>query len=267
MTMAITPALEGIPETLLLALHCRAVESQRPDAMIRDPKALEILCSLAYDFSAKKLKGDDLALTAMRSRRFDLHARRFLEGHPSGCVVEMGCGLDARFERLENGRVTWFDLDLPDVIALRRRFFDETELRRFIPASVLDLGWMAEVRRHPGPFLFLAEGLLVYFPEPEVRRLVVALREDFPGSELVCDASSPVLLCLHDPTLRSRHISARLQWGLRSPADMEAWAEGIRLLDAWHYFEDREPRLGLMGLMRFLPGLARASSVLHLRLG
>ncbi len=267
MSGAIVPSLKGVPETLLLALHCRAVESERPDGMIRDPKALEILRSLDYDFSGKKLKGDDQVFTAMRARRFDRHARGFLETHPSGCVVEIGCGLDARFERLDNGRVTWFDLDLPAVIDLRRRFFQETERRRFLSASVLEYGWMTTVRRQPGPFLFLAEGVLPYFCETEVRELVVALRETFPGSELVCDANSPLLIRLHNPMLSSRRVSARLQWGLVAPSTMEAWADGIRLLDAWYYFEDREPRLGFVTLMRFLPPLARSASVLHLRLG
>ena len=267
MNPKITPVLEGVPETLLLALQARAAETARPDGLIRDPKALETLRSLEYDFSRKRLKGDDQVTTAMRARRFDQHTRRFLEAHPSACVVEIGCGLDARFERLDNGQVTWFDLDLPAVIDLRRRFLHETARRRFLSGSVLDFGWTEAVRRHPGPTLFLAEGVFPYFSEAEVRQVVVGLRKTFPGSELVFDANTPLLIRLHNPKLSSRHVSARLQWGLDSPADVEAWSEGIRLLDAWHYFEDREPRLGWMRLMRFIPGLARAASDLHYRFG
>ncbi len=263
----ILPNLKGVPETLLLSLHCRAVESERPDGMIHDPKAGEILRSLSYDFSGKALKDGDQVTTAMRARRFDLHVRRFLETSPSGCVIEIGCGLDGRFERLDNGRAAWFDLDLPPVIELRRAFFLETDRRRFLPASVLDFDWMTVVRRHPGPYLFVAEGVFPYFHEREVRRLVTGLRESFAGCELVFDANSALLVRLHNPKLARRHVAARLQWGLESPAGIEAWAVGLHLLDAWHYFEDREPRLGWMRLIRFIPPLARAASVLHYRLG
>lgn len=108
--------LEGISETLLITLYARAVESERPDGLIRDEKAVEIVKKLECDFSRLRLHGHDEVAIIMRMRRFDHQARDFLARNPEAAVVHFGCGLDTRFERVDDGRVQWFDLDLPDVV-------------------------------------------------------------------------------------------------------------------------------------------------------
>lgn len=119
------PELGEIQETLLIPLYGRAVQTRRRNGLIHDPKAVEMVDSLDYDFSrfdgAKSLIG-----AALRTLQFDAWVADFLRRHPAGTVVEMGTGLNTRFERFDNGTVHWFDLDLPDVMALRRTFFQDT---------------------------------------------------------------------------------------------------------------------------------------------
>ena len=105
---------------------------------------------------------------ALRIRQYDRDVVEFLSREPDGIVVNLGCGLNDRRRRCDNGRARWFDLDLPEVIALRRRFLAETDRMRFIAASVLDSTWLDELPSGPGhKFLFVAEGLFMYL-QPEV---------------------------------------------------------------------------------------------------
>lgn len=124
------PNLNGVAETLLITLYARAVESQRPDALIKDDKAVAIVKQMDCDFSRLKLQGRDEVAVILRMRKFDRHAREFLNRNPNAVIVHIGCGLDTRFERVDNGRVEWFDLDLPEVIEPRLSAF---RWMRFIP--------------------------------------------------------------------------------------------------------------------------------------
>jgi O-methyltransferase involved in polyketide biosynthesis len=99
---------------------------------------------------------------------FDVWVRDFLERHPEGTVVEIGAGLNTRFERLDNGR-GWCDLGLPDIVDVRRGFFPDSERRTTLAASVLDPGWIETVRRSPRPYFLVAETVFVYLQEAQVR--------------------------------------------------------------------------------------------------
>ncbi len=102
----------------------------------------------------------------------------------------------------------------------------------------------------------------------QVRQLVCALRQRFPGAELVFDAFTPFMVranpVLH-PVLKK--IGATMQWGLQDNRELEAWGTGIRLLSEWYYFDQPEPRLGAMRLMRWVPGLGHGAKIVHYRLG
>ncbi|NUR59733.1 MAG: class I SAM-dependent methyltransferase, partial [Catenulispora sp.] len=114
--------LGAVQETLFIPLAGRARESGRKHPVVRDPKAVEIVD--AVDFDVRRYsRGWGGGVTVLRTAVFDEYVRAFLAEHPDGTVVELGTGLNTRFDRVDNGRVRWIDLDLPDTIALRRRFF------------------------------------------------------------------------------------------------------------------------------------------------
>ena len=262
--------LNAVSQTLLIPLYFRAMESQRPDALVRDPKAVELVGRLDVDFSGVQRLKNEQVNYLLRMKEFDRQARAFLAEHPDGVIVDLGCGLDTRFERVDNGQVEWYGLDLPEVIELRKELLEETPRSHFIGCSVLDFSWMdalsgqAGKRGQPGwPFLFLAEAMLVYLEEADVKRLVQALAERFPGAEMVCDAYSPVVVRFHP---RPPAV-ARPRWGLKDDRDVEAWAPGIRLLSQWYHFDKPEPRLGAFQLMRYIPFIARVVRIVHYRLG
>jgi O-methyltransferase involved in polyketide biosynthesis len=255
--------LGGTAETLLFPLYFRAVENQRPDPMVRDAKAADLVRELDYDFSKAQRIGFDQVLALMRMREFDGRVRSFLEKHPTGRVVEIGCGLDTRFWRVDNGAGEWYELDLPEVIAVRAQLLPEEPCRRLIGCSALDLHWMDMLPKpQGGAFLFVAEGVFPYFKEPEVKRLLLAVKEHFPGSELVFDALSPFMVWLGNLILTRAKTNARVQWGLRDDRELEAWDSGLHLLRAWYYYDRPEPRLGIYQAMKWVGLFNRAARVL-----
>lgn len=159
----IAPDLGHVQETLLIPLYARARDAARRHPVLHDERAAALVAGLEYDFS--QFGGPSLLGCILRSAILDGWVRCFLARHPAGTVVELGAGLDTRFERLDNGTVRWFDLDLPDTIALRRRFFADRPRCTMLEGSVLDTDWFDTVATAPGPYLFLCEGVFVYLTE------------------------------------------------------------------------------------------------------
>ncbi len=199
-----------------MTLYARARESRRPDPMVRDDRAVAMMNQIDCDFSKLRMHRHDEIAVIMRMNRFDRYARDFLTRNPDGVVVHIGCGLDTRLDRVDNGRVEWFDLDMPDVIELRRKLIP-MECRRYhlLATSVFDDGWFAELESYqPRSFMFLAEGVFPYFGAQDVKALFLKLKDRFPGCEMVCDAHTPFVIWVDNLQLAHAGVEARLHWRL-----------------------------------------------------
>jgi O-methyltransferase involved in polyketide biosynthesis len=262
-----TPDLQGISRTLLVPLACRALESIRSDAIISDPQAVKLYQSLGgnKDF-LMGMSGHDLFATVMRVRQFDSFARTFLGDHPDGLVVDIGCGLDTRFNRLDDSRMSWYGVDLPEVISLRRHWLPDTRRSKTIAQSMLEYSWLDEISGLNKHTIFLAEGVFPYFSTAEVKPLILEMAARFPSAELVFDAISPSLSWFHNLTSSVLKSSkTRVLWDAKNPSELESW--GLQLLERWDYFDKPEPRLKIANLIRYFPPLAHATYILHYRLG
>src|ERR1700739_524048 len=166
MTDAEQTELGDVQRTLFFPLLARARETGRKRPLLRDDKAVEL--TRAIDFDPATHDQGFLGFNVLiRTLILDWWVSRFLAAHPAGTVVELGTGLNTRFERTDNGSVHWIDLDLPDTIELRRRYFADTDRRRMLAASLLDEDWLLEVGKLPGPYFFVSDGVLVYLREAE----------------------------------------------------------------------------------------------------
>jgi len=259
---------DPVSQTLLIPLWARAVEQRAPQPLVIDPVATAMVEQVDYDWRQIRLSRGDLVQCVVRLREFDRFVRDFLQRHPAATVVHLGCGLDARFQRVDNGQVHWFDLDLPDVIALRRRLLPESDRNRYLAGSAFEPDWMAQLDRLGSePVLFVAEALLPYFEEARVKDLVLTLLEQFPGAELVCDVCTPLAVRIDNLHLRFTRSAARMHWAVKDPRDLEAWGSGIRLVESFCYFDDPEPRMGFPSWFGRLPVLAHSTSIQRYQLG
>jgi O-methyltransferase involved in polyketide biosynthesis len=180
----IAPGLVGVSETMLWALHNRACEAKRHNTVLVDPDSIRIHEAIDYDFA--RHFGNPEGSLAVRAAEIDLVLRKWLERHPDGFVVSLGEGLETQVRRVDNGRLSWLSVDLPDAIGLRERFIAPTERFRHISVSALDPAWMDLVDPSLGVFI-VAQGLLMYLEPEKVRQLLSDIASRFPGAEMVFD--------------------------------------------------------------------------------
>jgi O-methyltransferase involved in polyketide biosynthesis len=222
-------------ETLLIPLYAKA---QPGNPLFFDLKAQDILSRVDYDFSRLHVPYKTVVLICQRAKKLDAVSRAFLAEHANDVMLHLGCGLDSRFWRVDNGQVEWYDLDMPPVIELRRQFYAEQERYHLIASSVIDLDWTNAVAAVDRPVLIVAEGLLMYLDEADVKRLFLRLREVFPGCRLIADVFSRMTArsAAKHPSLKQ--TGASLGWGTDDSREMESWAPGIRLLEEWYFTQD-----------------------------
>lgn len=221
--------LGAVQETLFIPLAARARESRRKRPALRDPKAAELVRSIAYD-TAKYGRGAGGAITVLRTAIFDSWVRAFLARHPAGTVVEIGTGLNTRFERVDNGQVHWIDLDLPDTIELRGKFFADTDRRRMVAGSVLDEQWLDIAAQLPGPYFFVAEGVLVYLPENQVTTALAGIAARFEGAMVALDTYPKSTYDRQHQLAAKRDIPARWAWACDNPYSLERL--GLRVVES-----------------------------------
>ncbi len=194
-----------------MPLYARALESRRKRPILQDPKAVEIVDSIDWDFRRFGQRPRVVACT-LRSAMFDAWVRDFLRQHPKGTVVEIGAGLNTRFERLDNGTVHWYDLDLPDMVELRRNFFSDSGRRITLARSVLDPDWIETVRRSPGPYFLVAETVFVYLEEAQVKTALRQIAGGFPKVTIALDTVGRRAVDHGNTDHARRNLAARFAW-------------------------------------------------------
>lgn len=238
-------------ETMLMTLSGRAIQSQWKNPILRDPWAEEAMRHIDYDLS-KQLTGvaswsmwKDIgpAIIATRAATFDLLTTRFLADHPDATVLHVGCGMDSRVFRIDPPvGVQWFDVDYPDVIALRHQLFPERNAAyHMIGAQLDDLRWMDDVPRDR-PGLLIAEGVLMYLSEVEVKALLNAMVDHFPGGQMIFDVVHPFILKSAGSNVGG--TGATYKWSLDDPQDIKQLEPKLELIKEFRMHE-------LVGFSRF----------------
>lgn len=234
----ITPSLQDtIADTLFLTLYSRAIESQKPYPLIQDEYAVDLIERLEYDFSVF----DNITTTsvgvALRSTHFDNVTRDFINNHEKPIVVVIGCGLDTRKKRLGEiaDKAIFYQLDLPSVIALREQLLPVGKNEHYVPCCLLDDDWKDSLlEKHPkGQFIFLIEGVMMYFSESDNRHFFSRLAERFKGAELHFDIFNRWMsqnTALHEGVNRTM---AHFKFGLNDEKQIENWQKNLQHEQTW----------------------------------
>ncbi len=223
-----TVELGDVQRTLFFPLAARARETRKKRPLLRDPKAVEIVESVDFEL-APIAPGPTALVVTLRTLIMDWWVRRFLAGHPGGTVIELGTGLNTRFERTDNGTAHWIDLDLPDTIELRRRFFADTGRRQMLAASLLDEDWLPAAEQRPGPYFFVADGVLAYLREEDVTGMLARIAGRFPGAMIAFDTVTRASTGQELKMAAKRDV-APWQWACDDPRSLERL--GLRLIES-----------------------------------
>ncbi|MBO3742675.1 class I SAM-dependent methyltransferase [Actinoplanes flavus] len=265
--------LAGVQKTLSPVLKAKALDNRLPAPILGDTYAERVMRRLDPGYDRGRFGAGQLGLSAVvRAKALDDWAREFLADHREAVVLNLGCGLDARVFRIDPpATVNWFDLDFPAVVDLRRRHLPPREHCTLIGSDVTDLTWLERIPRGR-PMLMIAEGLVPYLTEDDLRRLLVTLVDAFPTGQMLFDTVSVAAWrgSRWDPI--GRRYNARFRCGFDDPAALA----------------DRHPRLRYVGeapmndspllmeraptatrrvyrLLNLFPGFRRSSRVLRFR--
>ena len=184
-----------VQETLIIPLYSRKLCSDLYPNIYRDETAVHLIEKIDYDFSEAEKKSRSLMQrfgsleVAMRQNDLAFETRDYLKGHPKAAVVNLGCGLDNTGRSCDNGSCKIYNLDFPDVIAVRNELLPAGEREKNIPCNLNDTAWFSQIDASNGA-VFFASGVFYYFLTEQVKALVQAMADAFPGGVLVFDAAN-----------------------------------------------------------------------------
>ena len=184
-----------VQETLVIPLYSRKLCTELYPNLFQDETAVRLIDQLDYDFSETEKKSRNLMQrfgsleVAMRQYDLAFEVRDYLKDHPNAAVVNLGCGLDSTGKACDNGSCKIYNLDFPDVIAVRNELLPAGEREENIPCDLNDTAWFSQIDATGGA-IFFASGVFYYFLTEQVKTLVQSMADAFPGGLLVFDAAN-----------------------------------------------------------------------------
>ena len=221
--------MNHVSKTLLIPLYMRALENRKEKPLLRDSLADRIISNISYDFSQLEPDSKSGFCCVARARYYDDCVRRSAAAHDRVVVVNVGCGLDTRFHRLQDLSGTLFyELDLPDVLELREQLIPEN-VGNHVPVSMFDASWMEQIRdQHPDAHVIIIfEGVLMYYAEEQVKLLLNDITSHFPQGEVFMDMCDRT--CLKEKLGLLRDFQANFKMGIDSGQDIERIAPHLQL--------------------------------------
>lgn len=236
--------IQGVPETMLQTLYARAAYSKQRNAKFQDDKAVEIVSLMDYDFS---IAGKDAMMSKgviARTILLDRMVSEFIKKNPEGIVLNIACGMDTRVYRLENNPtigkivkgVRWYNLDLPETIALRRRFLEEDGHISMIAKSAMDETWGKEIEETTGKVLIIIEGLVMYLTEQDVKQILSIISRRFDSAEIIMETMNPWVVG-HMKEKSIEATKAKFTWGIKTGKELErmapefTWIQDVSLVE------------------------------------
>jgi O-methyltransferase involved in polyketide biosynthesis len=235
-------------ETLFITLYAKALDYQSKRSILHDKKADEILRTVNIDL--KKYNGFGNSVTVVRARQFDEWIREFIGKLRNAVVLNLGCGLDTRVTRINpSPSVTWYDIDYPEVIALRKSFYRESETYRMLSSSVTDGAWLIGIPTGR-PTLIIAEGLVEYLAPDQVRTLLHRLTGHFRHGQIIFDVMNSFAVNAGKKKLKAS-TGAVHKWAVDDIEEVDRLNFSLKRMDALPIFHSQYTRQLPRGL-RFM---------------
>ena len=240
-----------IQETALIPLAIKASETARPNARIKDEKAKEIIDTLGVDVSKYDpfLSHEGVVARTILYRK---QLKELLKKYPDAVCINLGCGLDDRFTRVDDGNILWFNVDLPDAIEVRRKAFADTERCKSVVGDILNPEWTKQIPAAKTAII-VAEGLFMYFTKEQVQRILEILTDRFSKGCLLVELMHPKMMNekKHD-TIKT--TKAHFGWGTTSGEDLLPLNGSIRLIKEISISDEMKAAGGLSKLFGMIIG-------------
>ena len=244
-----TKQLTSIPETMLIPLWAKATEYNHPRPILSDPFAAEMIGQVDYDFT--KFKGAKMSQVGVcvRAKLIDDETKEFLAQHPDAVVIQLGAGIDARYQRLGKPNVGhWYDLDLPEVIAIRRQLLPETEKNSYLKMSMFDSQWIEKVKAYHKPVLIIIEGVLMYFKPEQVKSFFQMVCEQLGEATVLFDMLAFFALkhSKQHETVKKINGNVQFLWSELNTKAMETWHDKLHVAHEYYMSDYEQGRFPLV---------------------
>lgn len=230
--------LSSTASTLLITLYSRASMSQK-GMILEDKKAEDIISLAGYDQKKLKVSKKLQALLTLRAYTIDVHTKEFIERFNGDCnVIQLGCGLDSRYIRMNNDKVKWYDLDFYATIEMRKKYYKSSQNYKMVASNVCNFSWIEKIDDLNKPTLIIGEGLFMYLNEEENKLVLNKLATTFSNCELIMDVfcTSAVAFSRFAPSLK--RVNANLSFGFNNHKVIEEMCPFKHLKT--HYYYDCE---------------------------
>lgn len=264
--------LGTVQETLLLPLLARAEESTWKNPILKDEKALELVDNLHFDKHIAKKHITDIGILglAVRAYKMDKIIKNFMVLNPEGKVLNIGAGLDTAFYRCDNGKVHWYDLDLPDSMTLRKKLLPIDNPRvTEISKSMFDYSWMEDIGDISKGLLIFIPGVLPYFKESDIKPFFHQISIHLKGAEVVFDSTNDIARYFIGRKIKKAGMpETNLGWGLWHPLQLYHMCSAIKVVKFEPFFKGipRKPSFGVL-LNSFMNAndLFRTTNLVHIK--
>lgn len=261
--------MTGVPETMIQTLYARAMESKREEHLIYDKKAMEIVKEMDYDFT--KAKEDAMMRNGVVARTIVLDelVQNYVTAHPNAVVINIACGLDTRFYRVDNGKLRWFNLDLPVTIEVRKKFLEETGRVSVLPYSAMDEAWAEEVHKtlnaetdldnETRPTLVIIEGLTMYLSKEDVQKIFTIIRKHFTAATVLVETMSPFVV-KHIKEKSIEASKAKFTWGVKNGRILAKELPGFEPVKDVSLVEGMKKLYPIYGIIGKIPAVRNISN-------
>lgn len=276
--------LSSVSETAITTLKSRVMYAQDDESIINDPMGIQIYNQLNLKVTessqkkilSKKLQGSLMNYLVLRALKYDSVTKHFLEKYPDGLVVSLGAGLDTRYWRKGLNPKQYMELDLPEMVQIKKDLLEDNIPYTLIGQSVLDLSWVDQVETIQNKHvLFIAEGLLMYLPEDQVVQLFKLLGERFNDSEFIFEVvnkkyTTGLYKKMVEMKMKNRLDSdagSAFQYGVRSSQEVENYSSAIEVIEEWSYIDDDRVHPKMLKLMRGFKIITRSQWTMRAKIG
>ena len=235
---------DGVANTLFVPLVARIAISKEFPEYFYDLKALELEPDLPLGADKGASQYTNMA-SVSRYYNMDKMVATFAGKYEACNVVYLGAGLETAYDRL-HGKLTgvsWYEVDLPEVIDARQTIFGQREKETLIGGDMFKLEWVKEVDATL-PTLLVVSGVFQYFHEEEIVAFIKACGEAFPKGEMIFDATSESGLKFTNWFIkRTGNKNALMYFGIN---DSKTFAEkcDMELLEVKTFYPDALSMLG-----------------------
>ena len=250
--------LSNVSRTMFLTMLARARETEREGGIVNDPMAVQMAKKIDGVFPVQKGDWKTETGVIVRTSVIDDYVMEFIEKHPDAVCINFGCGLDTRFHRVNNGKIKWYDIDLPAAIAVRKKLIGEVKNVTMLGYDLFAGEWMQHIETEDRPVLVIVEGLLMYFKEAEVKKALDLIYDKFQKAHLVIEVLSDRVVGKENASIKE--TGSKFKWGVSSGKDVEKLNSHYHFIKETNLVERMQLKMKIYKVIAKIPAIANLSN-------